>query len=88
MSAQRIPYPESGQPIFLLSDALTQFRHRIEMEAGEPIEEIEVNAALFLSDFCRFLNLGSQQQHRVLGGQAVNYVSQTEETRIRLRHTH
>lgn len=88
MTAQRLPHPNSSVPVFLLSEALRQFRHRIEQESGEPIEGIEVNAALFLSDFCRFLKLGHQQQHHVLGGQAADFVSMTEGTRIRLRHMH
>jgi hypothetical protein len=50
-----------------MSDLLKQFRQFIEEQAGQPVQEVEINAALLLSDLCLFLGLDAGNQVKVLG---------------------
>ena len=50
-----------------LTTKLTQFRTQLEKTSGHSIDTLEVDAALMLSDLCRFLGLEEAQHNRVLG---------------------
>ena len=68
---------DAGLQYATMSHLLLDFRRYIEREAGQPIERIELNGALWMNDLCRFLRLGEGQRERVLGKSAVAYVEQT-----------
>jgi hypothetical protein len=53
--------------VFSLTDELAAFHAHLEQEAGVPVTELEVNAALLLLDLRTFLQLGSSQTGKVLG---------------------
>ena len=67
-----------------MSDLLKSFRQYLEREASIPVERIETNAALFLHDLCRFLELGEAQRQKVLGQSAVAFIEAELESRIKL----
>ncbi len=67
-----------------LTHELARFRVQLEIEAGEPIQAIETNAALLLSDLCRFFRLDMAQQERVLGHEGTAYMASALETGISL----
>ena len=68
---------DAGLQYATMSHLLLDFRRYIEREAGQPIERIELNGALWMNDLCRFLRLGEGQRERVLGKSAVSYVERT-----------
>lgn len=53
---------------------LLDFRKFLEREHGQPVQTLEVNAALMLHDFTAFLGLGMQQRDKILGGPATAFV--------------
>jgi len=53
---------------------LVDFRKYLEREHGQPVQTLEVNAALVLHDFVMFLGLGQQQRDKVLGAPAATFV--------------
>ena len=65
-----------------LTKLLTDFRRELESESGQPIEELEVNAALLLSDLCEHLRLGVAQHDMILGPRAVKRLTGLLSTRI------
>jgi hypothetical protein len=65
-----------------LTQELKRFREQLEAEAGEPAYSIETNAALLLSDLCKFFKLGASQCDRILGPQAATYVAANLETEV------
>ncbi len=71
-----------------LTQELARFRLHLEAEADEPIQQMEVNAALFLSDLCQFLQLGAPQQQQILGEAATEYAQSISETLVRLPTVH
>ncbi len=75
-----------GVEFFSLSAALAEFRRCLERESGEPVQNLEVNAALLLNDLCRFLTLGDKQRRQVLGQPATAYVEEVINERINLTH--
>jgi hypothetical protein len=74
-----------GVEFFSLSAVLTEFRRRLERESGEPIQDLEVNAALLLHDLCEFLTLGDKYRERVLGKSAAAYIEEVMNTQITLK---
>lgn len=83
MKTHYLPAANQDVEIFSMSEELTRFRRQLETEAGEPIQDLEVNAALLLSDLCHFLKLGQKQQDMILGAQASHYLFSTVNTPIR-----
>jgi hypothetical protein len=65
-----------------LTQELKRFREQLEAEAGEPAFAIETNAALLLSDLCKFFKLGSSRCDRILGRQAASNIAATLETEV------
>ena len=65
-----------------LTKLLTDFRRKLESESDEPIEQLEVNAALLLSDLSEHLGLGVAQHDMILGQPAVDYLTSILETRV------
>ena len=57
-----------------MSKLLVGFRKYLEREHGQPVQTLEVNAALLLHDFVIFLGLDQQQREKVLGGSATAFV--------------
>ena len=54
---------------------LARFRLQIEVEAETSIDEVEVNAGLFLYDLCEFMQLNSSQElYNVLGARGATWV--------------
>ena len=68
-----------------LAGRLARFRTRLEKEAERPIGDLELNAALFLSDLGRLLGLDKLQHNHVLGEHGVQYVLEVSEARVSLR---
>lgn len=68
-----------------MAGQLTQFRADLEEGTGQPISDLQINAALLLSDLCRFLSLDEQQHDHVLGTSGVQHVMQVLETRMLVR---
>lgn len=64
---------------------LRRFRARLEQEAEQSVGDLEVNAALLLSDLCRFLGLDEQQHDYVLGGAGVRYVQEVVDAHASVR---
>ena len=73
-----------GEPVSI-TELLTDFRARLEQEAEAPLEDLELNAALMLSDLCRHLDLPAANHDQVLGERAVAFVLRVQEERPRLR---
>ena len=76
ITLSRCPLPTAVEPhvqIFNLSDELAKFRAQLEREAGLPLQEIELNAALLLDDLIAFLEFGEAQRAKILG-QAIEFV--------------
>ena len=67
-----------------MTGKLVQFRASLEQEAEHSIGDLEINAALLLSDLCHFLGLDEQQHDRVLGEAGVTHVMQVLDTRVSL----
>lgn len=84
----RTQLSQSNVEILSLAHLLTQFRQKLEAEAGEPIYEVEINAALLLSDLSRFLGMGIRQQNFILGADASNYVKEIEGVVIQISRVH
>ena len=70
-----------------LTGRLAQFRVDLEKGTGQPIGVLQVNAALLLSDLCRFMGLDEEQHNHVLGKSGVQHVMRVLETRISVRMT-
>jgi len=68
-----------------LTHLLARFRHQVEHDAGQPIEALDLNAALLLSDLCRFLELSDEGCGRVLGDGAAAFVGHVETQRVGLQ---
>jgi hypothetical protein len=80
--------PTTAQPqvqIFNLSDALAEFRRRLEADAGAPLHDVETNAALVLNDLCAFLGFGETLRAKILGPDAVAFVDRFLESHIQLK---
>ena len=71
-----------------MAGLLLDFRRYIERDAGAPIERLEVNGALLLSDMCRFLGLDEGQRAKVLGRSAAVYVAAVLDERVSLSVVH
>ncbi len=80
MSAIQPQYPQHirGVEYFSLTTCLKDFRKTIEKENGTPIQTIEVNLALVLSDFCRWVGLSEEKRAEVLGKSATAFVASIE----------
>jgi hypothetical protein len=70
-----------------VSRLLTHFRETIEREAG-PIQDFDLNGALFLSDLCTFLGFNDELRDRVLGKSAAVWVHSVEHEPITLPTKH
>jgi len=68
-----------------LTGRLAQFRAELEEGAGQPICALKTDAALLLSDLCRFLGLDEEQHNFVLGEGGVRHVMQVLEMRVSVR---
>jgi hypothetical protein len=71
-----------------MSDLLADFRKYLEKDAGAPVQRIEANAALFLSDLCEFLRLGESQRQKVLGRAATSFVAMELAQQVKLPVIH
>lgn len=78
------PHMPVSNTASLLARAIGRFRRHVEQEAQEPVEQLDVNAALFLSDLCRFLHFSPGISRAVLGNQAANHVEEVLDTQVRL----
>lgn len=65
-----------------LTGKLARFRVDLEQGTDQPIDALQVNAALFISDLCRFLGLDEEQHDHVLGESGVHHVLAVLETRV------
>jgi len=65
---------------------LTRFRRKLEEESGEPVEGMEVNAALLLLDVSKFMGLNETQACDVLGKSAAAHVAVILETQVKLKN--
>jgi hypothetical protein len=74
--------------MFLLSDELALFRQHLESESGEPIQNIELNAALMLYDLCNFLQLGDVQKDKILGNRGKKFTQDMELTNSNSSQVH
>ncbi len=81
-------YPQhiKGVEYFSLTAALKHFRQQVEQSTGTPVQNIEINAALFLDDVCRFIGLSDEKRREVLGRQAAAFVSSMEPEPNEIRH--
>lgn len=70
-----------------LTGRLAQFRADLEEGTGQSIGTLQADAALLLSDLCRFLGLDEQQHDHVLGESGVQHVMEVMETRVLVRTT-
>ncbi len=75
---------QNAQNATNLTHLLARFRQQVEREAGQPIESLDLNAALLLSDLCRFLELSDEGCGRVLGDGAAAFVGHVETQRVGL----
>jgi len=66
-----------------LSGKLAQFCSELDEGTRQPIGALQTDAALLLSDLCRFLGLDEEQHNHVLGESGVQHVMQVLETHIR-----
>ncbi len=73
-----------GEPVSI-TDLLAGFRAKLEGEAEAPIEALDLNAALLLSDLCNHLGLSTENRHRVLGDRAAVFVQRVQDERPALR---
>jgi hypothetical protein len=65
-----------------LTGRLARFRAELEEGTEQSIGTLQINAALLLSDLCRFLGLDEQQHDYVLGEGGVQHVLEVLETRV------
>ena len=75
MNTNTMPQRAKNLEVISLTQELTRFRKLLEAEAGEPIQDIEISAALFLSDLCVFLGLGKLQHDQILGWEALDFLT-------------
>lgn len=61
---------------------LSNLRHEIDRDCGEPIEVLDLNAATLLLDVSRWLGLSEAQTRKVLGNGAMQHISDLQESRI------
>ena len=87
MSAQQLSQ-FSNVEVFSLSQALRRFRQQLESQAEKPIHEIDANAALLLSDLCVFMGLGERQHDTILGQEAVNFLTEMLDTKVKMITKH
>ncbi len=81
-------YPQHirGVEYFSLTAALKHFRQHVEQSTGTPIQNIEINAALFLDDVCKFVGLSDEKRRDVLGKSASVFVSSVEHEPNDIKH--
>ena len=72
---QQYPQFVKGVEYFSLTAALKHFRQNAEKDNGTPIQNFEINAALFLSEICRWIGLSDDKRREVLGDSAAAFVS-------------
>ncbi len=72
-----------GVEYFSLTAALKHFRQEVEKGSGEPIQKIEINAALLISDICRWIGLSEERRSEVLGKSATAFVESIESEPIK-----
>ena len=77
-------WASGGIQFISMSDELRKFRIKLESEAEKPIEQIEVNAGMLLSDLCEHLKLGVNQHDMILGQRAVDHITALMDSRVRL----
>jgi len=75
-------FAQGGIQFVSITQELQRFRLKLESEADQPIEQIEVNAAALLSDLAVFLKLGAAQHNAILGPRAVGYLAGLLQTRV------
>jgi hypothetical protein len=57
-----------------MTSLLVDLRRFLEREHGQPVQTLEVNAALLLHDLAIFVGLDQQQREKVLGKPATAFV--------------
>lgn len=77
---------EGGITFVNITDELTRFRQRLETEADQPVDQIEVNAAMLLSDLAGFLELGQKQHDQIIGAEAVQHLILFLDSRVTTVH--
>jgi hypothetical protein len=77
-----------GVEYFSLTAALRHFREELEKGTGAKVQEVDVNAALLLSDICRWIGLSEEKRREVLGKSASVWVSSLEAEPIKLPTKH
>ncbi len=85
MSAIQPQYPQhiKGVEYFSMTKCLKHFRETVEKETGAPIQTIEMNLALILSDICRWVGLSEERRAEVLGKSATAFVASIESESIK-----
>ncbi len=70
-----------------LSNLLTHFRQQVEKEAG-PIQNFDLNGALFLSDLCTFIGFSDNLRDQVLGKSAASWIQSvlSEPVKLPIKH--
>jgi hypothetical protein len=89
MATVQPDYPQhvKGVEYFSLTAALKHFRQQVETGTLTPIQNIEINAALFLDDVCKFIGLSDEKRREVLGKHAAAFVSSVENELIKANDT-
>jgi hypothetical protein len=77
-----------GVEYFSLTAALKHFRQEVEKGMDEKIQNADVNAALLLSDVCRFIGLSDEKRREVLGKSAAAWVDSLESEPVKLTTKH
>ena len=67
-----------GLEYFSLSAALLHFRQEVEKGTGAPIQNVEVNACLFLDDIMKWIGMSEAKRAEVLGKSASVFVASVE----------
>jgi hypothetical protein len=78
-----LPRFVKGVEYFSMTKCLKHFRETVEKEAGTPIQTLDMNLALILSDICRWVGLSEEKRREVLGKSAATFVSSVENEPIK-----
>lgn len=83
-----LPQHVRGVEYFSLTAALKNFREEVERGTGSPVQTVEMNMALILSDVCRWIGLSDERRREVLGKTASAFVDSIEAEPIKLDVQH
>ncbi len=90
MATVQPQYPQHvrGVEYFSLTTALKHFRQEVEKGTGSPVQNVEMNMALILSDVCRWVGLSDERRAEVLGKSAAAFVASVESEPITIATKH